>query len=91
MIEKKKFFFTVQLLRSKNDTSGGKAPEKINLGNNCRPNAYARADRDHNLVYLSLCKIVLSQIDLSDVDTHFLRYCLNVATLRGKCEYAEES
>ena len=40
MIEKKKIFFTVQLLRSKNDFSGGKAPEKINLGNNCRPNIY---------------------------------------------------
>ena len=34
---KKNFFFTVKLLRSKNDFSGGKAPEKINLGNNCRP------------------------------------------------------
>ena len=35
---KKIIFFTVQLLRSKNDFSGGKAPEKINLGNNCHPN-----------------------------------------------------
>ena len=34
---KKIFFFTVQLLKSKNDFSGGKAPEKINLGSNCRP------------------------------------------------------
>ena len=34
------FFFTVKLLRSKNDFSGGKAPEKINLGNNCRPSVY---------------------------------------------------
>ena len=40
MIEKKIFFFTVQLLRSKNDCSGGKAPENINLGNNCRPSIY---------------------------------------------------
>ena len=34
------FFFTVQLLRSKNDFSGGKVPEKINLGNNCRASTY---------------------------------------------------
>ena len=37
---KKIFFFTVQLLRAKNDFRGGKAAEKINLGNNCRPTAY---------------------------------------------------
>ena len=37
MIKKNFFFFTVQLLRSKNGFSGGKAPEKINLGNNCHP------------------------------------------------------
>ena len=36
--DREKFFFsTVQLLTSKNDFSGGKAPEKINLGNNCPP------------------------------------------------------
>ena len=40
MIKKKFFFFTVQLLRSKNGFSGGKAPEKINLRNNCHPNTY---------------------------------------------------
>ena len=37
---KKKFFSTVQLLRSKNGFSEGKAPEKINLRNNCHPNTY---------------------------------------------------
>ena len=42
MMEKKNFFFTVQLLRSKNDFSGGKAPEKINLGNNCHPNSQSQ-------------------------------------------------
>ena len=39
MIEKI-FFFTVHLLKSKNDFSGGNASEKINLGNNCHPNKY---------------------------------------------------
>ena len=47
MIEKK-FFFTVQFLRSKHDFSGGKAPEKINLGNNCRPNEHYSGDSTHD-------------------------------------------
>ena len=46
MIKKKNYFFTVQLLRSKNDFSEGKAPEKINLGNNCRPIIHTQISAD---------------------------------------------
>ena len=34
------FFCKVQLLRSIDEFSGCKAPEKINLGNNCRPSIH---------------------------------------------------
>lgn len=35
--------------------------------------AYARAIRGHNLVYLSLCKLILSEIDFSSEESAFLR------------------
>lgn len=35
--------------------------------------AYARAIRGHNLVYLSLCKLILLEIDLSSKETDFLK------------------
>ena len=48
MIEKNFFFFTVQLLRSTNDFSGGKAPKKINLGNICRPIEYTKSFKNQS-------------------------------------------
>ena len=60
MIEKKNFFFTVQLLRSKNDFSGGKAPEKINLGNNCHPSVHVPCSKFSMHPILDLVRISLT-------------------------------